>query len=69
MFVYHEMYKANRVALIYPGDFEQIEGRYHSPDGTASSRECSVIGIPVQPNIRQWQSEIARVVGEWVDIN
>lgn len=65
MFVYHEMYQANRVALIYPGDFEQIEGRYHSPDGTASSRECSVIGIPVQPNIRQWQTEIARVVGEW----
>ncbi len=60
MYVYHEFFKANRVALIYPGkETSKSNGIYIDPkSGQGTSKECSVITLYVDYNIRLWQQEI-----------
>lgn len=60
MFVYHEYYNANKVALIYPSsEKSEIGGVFaNSKSSDKSIKNCSVIGLEVLPNIKAWQTEI-----------
>ena len=64
MYVYHEYYHANKVALIYPGKSgNTVKGEYLSPDNCVKTiKECSVISIPVADKIIQWQKDINDVI-------
>lgn len=66
MFVYHEYFDATKVALAYPGDFEKVKGNYFTTAGKEGNRECSLVGLKVQNDIRLWQEEIGRTVLSWV---
>jgi 5-methylcytosine-specific restriction enzyme subunit McrC len=68
MFVYHEFFVAKKVALAYPGNFSRVKGNYFTCHGDEGPNECSLIGIPIQKDIRQWQQEIAQLVIEWMDL-
>ena len=60
MFVYHEYYNAIRVALIYPGiETKSLKGNFINPfTGKEDNKECNIISIGVNPNIKAWQLEI-----------
>lgn len=62
LYVYHEYYKAKRVALIYPGPDFIKQGRFYNPDKEISKKECSVISIPANRNIQSWQEDIGRKI-------
>jgi 5-methylcytosine-specific restriction enzyme subunit McrC len=66
MFVYHEYFKASRVALIYPGSFENVRGNYFEVSGKEGNRECSLIGLNVEKDIRKWQREIGGAIAAWL---
>lgn len=66
MFVYHEYFNATKVALAYPGDFEKVRGNYFTSTGIEGNRECSLIGLKVQKDIKHWQQEIGRTVLSWM---
>lgn len=70
MYVYHEYYEASRVALIYPGaESSNSSGIYLDPvTGMENEKECSVISLSVQPEIRKWQQNICNEVDEWIKI-
>lgn len=67
MYVYHEYYKANRVALVYPhnekesvirgGSYLDIQNHNKKTD-----KECSVILISVHETIKVWQEEIYKIL-------
>lgn len=67
MYVYHEYYKANRVALVYPhnekesvvhgGNYLEIEN-----PNEKTAKECSIILIGVHETIKIWQEEICKVL-------
>lgn len=65
MFVYHDYYKAKKVALAYPGDFQKVQGRYFTAEGNESDKECSLISLPAQKDVRLWQAEIAKYFLSW----
>lgn len=65
LFVYHEFYQAKKVALAYPGDLEVKTGLYYKPDGKESDKECAIISLPVEKNIKDWQLLIHNEIDKW----
>jgi len=59
MYVYSRYFDAKKVALVYPGDYGMRKGNYIQEDSDSESKnECSLISIPVNDNIRDWQKMI-----------
>lgn len=67
MFVYHEYFEAKKVALAYPGNFRRVTGNYFTSSGEKGDRECSLIGFPVEKDIRLWQTNIGNSIKRWID--
>lgn len=68
MYVYHHYYGARRVALVYPGgEFNSKRGCYlESSFGKETDHECSLIFLPVMPDVRDWQKEIYKELAGWI---
>lgn len=65
MYVYHRFYGAKKTALIYPGvESYTTKGIYFSSAGKdlLSAKECSVIELRTNKQIRNWQDEICSYV-------
>ena len=70
MYVYHEYFEAQKVALVYPGKSELISGSYYETNGKAlSNQECSVISIDPNFDIGVWQKNIKVELEDWMDID
>lgn len=74
MFTYMKYYKAKKVALLYPGtSFNNARGFYfdHEAKGVQEigEEECSVISLPYNTDISQWQKQIALNIDNWVEAN
>ena len=68
MYVYHEYYKAKRVALVYPGaDSSKTSGTYLDPLTCKElDKECSIINFSIELNIKQWQTKICEQFEAWL---
>ncbi|MEZ5039737.1 MAG: restriction endonuclease [Saprospiraceae bacterium] len=68
LYVYHEYYQAQKVALVYPGTANIYPGHYFYPNERGlSQKECSVISLPTEKVISVWQESIAReLLGRWL---
>ena len=74
MFTYMKYYNAKKVALVYPGvTFSRNHGRYYDHKEQNFQRlgaeECSVMFIPYNIGIAQWQKEISIEIANWVEGN
>jgi 5-methylcytosine-specific restriction enzyme subunit McrC len=67
LFVYHHYYSANKVALVYPGNYSNINGYYFEPNNTRSEKTCSIISLEENTNIKRWQLEIANKIEAWAN--
>lgn len=69
MFVYHEYYNAKKVALVYPGnESSKSSGAYLDPKTSKEiNKECSVISLSVEPNMKVWQQNIYNDFVKWLD--
>jgi len=67
MYVYHEYFGAKKVALVYPGEEMEIKGNYyhHDNSGINSEKECSIIPIAVENNVKLWQKNIGDRLERW----
>lgn len=71
MYVYHEYFSADKVALIYPSDSSNINvkgifsRKKYIEDNTL--KECSILPIPVLKDIREWQKDICSNILQWVE--
>lgn len=68
LYVYHEYYQANRVALIYPCEIELRKGAYYTFDSGPGTKECSVMGIKCVTDLSKWKKNIAEQVLKWLKI-
>lgn len=70
MFVYHEYYNAQRVALVYPGTVTEFSsGNFYDPrTSKESEKECSIISLSVEPEIKQWQKNIYNEFQSWMNL-
>jgi 5-methylcytosine-specific restriction enzyme subunit McrC len=62
MYVYHEYYDANKVALVYPGEkTSKTGGKFLDPKTSSETvMECNVISIGVESKIKEWQYQIGK---------
>jgi 5-methylcytosine-specific restriction enzyme subunit McrC len=70
MYVYHEYYRAQKVALVYPGvESGRTSGNYLNPEtSTETNKECSIIFLPVESEIKQWQKNICAEFEAWLKL-
>jgi 5-methylcytosine-specific restriction enzyme subunit McrC len=66
LYVYHEYYNAKKVALVYPGNFEIVQGTYYKSNQDLSNKECSLIGIEPIPSISHWKDSIGEKISSWM---
>ena len=66
LYVYHHYFKAEKVAIIYPGASVNRPGIYHKTDANDFEKECSLIGLEPEGDIQQWQEQIYQKVNEWI---
>jgi 5-methylcytosine-specific restriction enzyme subunit McrC len=68
MFVYHEYYNAKKVALVYPGiKTFRTKGTYMPKSiNDRINKECSVISLAVEPNIKEWEKNIYKEFEVWM---
>jgi 5-methylcytosine-specific restriction enzyme subunit McrC len=69
MYVYHEYYKARKVALVYPGsELLKTMGTYLDPVSSIEiDKECSIFSIPAQTDIKLWQKNIYKEFETWMN--
>lgn len=69
LYVYHQYYKARKVALIYPTAEQSISsGKYLRPkDSEISEKECSIISLTVKDSVDVWQKSIYAEVKGWLN--
>lgn len=71
MYIYHDYYEAKKVALIYPGEnLDPVKGKFLDKEsGQQLEMECSVITLPVENIIRDWQKNIYNKIDSWIKLN
>lgn len=67
MYVYNELFNAEKSALVYPGDSNPRHGKYYDEIGNPSGTECSVICLNVDHDIRRWQDRIGEALFKWLN--
>lgn len=67
MYVYSDYYKANKVALIYPGEQTSLtNGNFLDPNSQLETKKsCSIISFKVEPKVKQWQKQIYNALETW----
>ena len=69
MYAYHHYFKAKKVALLYPGDYNYIHGNFVRIDNTTirDDQECGLMFIKSNPNVKYWQDNIVEKVELWIN--
>ena len=66
LYVYHHYYQAKKVALIYPGRTNTINGKYYNTTSPIlSDKICSVLSLEENKDIKAWQKEIFLKIDSW----
>jgi len=67
LYVYHQYYKAEKVALVYPGEsLDSSSGYYFDPKENITNIECAVITIPTNQVISVWRKGIYKHISDWM---
>jgi 5-methylcytosine-specific restriction enzyme subunit McrC len=67
MFAYLHYYNASKTALLYPDTSEEIiTGDFYKRPHDEKEEACSLLKIPVNENIREWQKQINTHVEHWI---
>jgi 5-methylcytosine-specific restriction enzyme subunit McrC len=66
LYVYHHYYNAKKVALVYPGNYENKNGLYFEPNNTLSDKVCSILTLEENKDIKAWQVEIFNKIETWI---
>lgn len=68
MYVYHEYFNAQKVALIYPGNPKNSKaGTYLKKDVGHDDKICSVVLINIENDIKKWQEKIRESINQFID--
>jgi 5-methylcytosine-specific restriction enzyme subunit McrC len=68
MFAYLHYYNAPKTALLYPSDTEKtITGQYYQRLHDSKNEECSLLKIPVEKEIKEWQAKINAQIEKWIN--
>jgi 5-methylcytosine-specific restriction enzyme subunit McrC len=69
MYAYHHYFHAKKVALLYPGDNDYVNGNFVKIDNTEihNDQECGLMFVNSNKNVKDWQKEIIKGVEGWIN--
>lgn len=68
MYAYHHYFKAQKVALLYPGKYSGVNGSFVPVDKKEENSkkiECGLLFSQFENSVREWQTNIAEMVNSW----
>ncbi len=72
MYVYHDYFNAQKVALVYP-IAEQTQPKsgffFDKEHHRLTDKECSIISITTESDIHKWQTEILNTIEKWLNLD
>lgn len=71
MYAYHHYLEATKVALLYPGNAEDVKGNFVDikEQNKLVELECSLLFTEFNDSVKNWQLEICNHVQEWINNN
>jgi len=75
MYVYADLFDAEKVALVYPGEGNPISGNYYNTGLQSFEKECALLPIELPTekgqhiNIKNWQKMIGKRMEEFCDFS
>ncbi len=68
MYVYHDYFKADKVALVYPSDnYHTEKGHYYTTESqNLSDKQCALLTLTINSNIYEWQNQINAEIDNWL---
>ncbi|AMQ57082.1 McrC family protein [Algoriphagus sanaruensis] len=70
MYAYHHYFKAEKVALLYPGNNPGIKGKFVPVENTEDKEqvmECGLLFSQVQTPLKVWQETIFKMINTWAN--
>lgn len=70
MYVYHDYFSADKVALVYPANrnIKEKGTFFYAQNQTPSDKECGILTFSPKSNIHEWQEQIGKEIEEWLSI-
>lgn len=71
MYVYADLFKAQKVALVYPGVGELVSGKYYDVNDNSFKKECALLPVELPEeiesvvSIKAWQQKIGERIEEF----
>jgi len=69
MYVYHQYFNADKVALLYPGLKGYTSGKFVNIEkqSTLSNKECGLMFTEFKDQVKNWQKQMISDVLEWIN--
>jgi len=69
MYAYHHYFRAEKVALLYPGNSPYIMGNFVEVENQniLSKKECGLMFTEFKDTVKVWQGEIVEEVKKWIE--
>jgi 5-methylcytosine-specific restriction enzyme subunit McrC len=67
IYVYHHYFNAGKVALVYPGSWENADGRFYKIKADDIIKECRIMSLEVHNDVMRWQKYIADEINSWIN--
>ncbi len=69
MYAYHHYFKAEKVALLYPGSKNYVTGNFTDINNpkNLSTIECGLLFTEMDSSVKAWQGHICQEIEEWAD--
>lgn len=66
MYVYHEYFDADKVAIVFPGEVTLTSGRFSSKAGEEMNKKCALLPIPIGNEIKDLRNSLFEVINAWI---
>ncbi|ALO16823.1 5-methylcytosine-specific restriction enzyme subunit McrC [Salinivirga cyanobacteriivorans] len=69
MYAYHHYFEAKKVALLYPGDYPYIKGKFIDIkyQNQLSELECGLLFTKYNDSVKNWQKSIGEEIKHWIN--
>lgn len=70
MYAYHHYFKAQKVALMYPGKYSVVNGSFipiDKKEENSKKTECGLLFSQAEESVKDWQISIGKMIDSWAN--
>ena len=66
MYVYHEYFDADKVAIVFPGEVSSTSGNFSSKAGEQMNKKCALLPVPVGGKLDTLSINLFNTIDKWI---